>query len=91
MNENANKNDQNSGNDDNDDQGEPREKECENLVNGLQNNVSLSFENVGGMIKGGGEIMIKIIFEITEHNLDEEVNGFKKADTQQTFVLMKTS
>ena len=53
MNENANKNDQNSGNDDNDDQGEPREKECENLVNGLQNNVSLSFENVEGMIKEG--------------------------------------
>ena len=90
MNENANKNDQNSGNDDNDDQGEPREKECENLVNDLQNNVSLSFENVEGMIKGG-EIMIKNIIEITEHNLDEEVNGFKKADTQQTFVLMKTS
>ena len=91
MNENANKNDQNSGNDDNDDQGEPREKECENLVNGLQNNVSLSFENVEGMIKGVGGIMIKNIIEITEHNLDEEVNGFKKADTQQTFVLMKTS
>ena len=90
MNENANKNDQNSGNDDNDDQGEPREKECENLVNGLQNNVSLSFENVEGMIKGE-KIMIKNIIEITEHNLDEEVNGFKKADTQQTFVLMKTS
>ena len=90
MNENANKNDQNSGNDDNDDQCEPRENECENLVNGLQNNVSLSFENVGGMIKGG-KIMIKNIIEITEHNLDEEVNGFKKADTQQTFVLMMTS
>ena len=90
MNENANKNDQNSGNDDNDDQCEPREKECENLVNGLQNNVSLSFENVEGMIKGG-KIMIKNIIEITEHNLDEEVNGFKKADTQQTFVFMKTS
>ena len=55
MNENANKNDQNSGNDDNDDQCEPRENECENLVNGLQNNVSLSFENVEGMIKGGGK------------------------------------
>ena len=35
--------------------------------------------------------MIKNIIEITEHNLDEEVNGFKEADTQQTFVLMKTS
>ena len=43
MNENANKNDQNSSSDDNDDQGEPTGKECENLVNGLQNNVSLSF------------------------------------------------
>ena len=43
MNENANKNDQNSSSDDNDDQGEPTGKECENLVNGLQNNVSLRF------------------------------------------------
>ena len=33
MNENANKNDLNSGNDDNDDQGEATENECENLAN----------------------------------------------------------
>ena len=79
MNENANKNDQNSSSDDNDDQGEPTGKECENLVNGLQNNVSLSFENLEGMIKGE-KIMIKNIIEITELNLDDEVNGFKKVD-----------
>ena len=47
MNENADKNDQNTGNDnDDDDQGEATENECENLVIVLQNNVSLSFENV---------------------------------------------
>ena len=46
MNENAGKNDQNIGNDYNDDQGEATENECENLVNVLQNNLSLSFENV---------------------------------------------
>ena len=79
MNENANKNDQNSSSDDNDDQGEPTGKEYENIVNGLQNNVSLSFENVEGMIKGE-KIMIKNIIEITELNLDDEVNGFKKVD-----------
>ena len=48
MNENANKNDQNSGNDDNEDQGEATENECESLANVLQNNVFLSFENVEG-------------------------------------------
>ena len=79
MNENANKNDQNSSSDDNDDQGEPTGKEYENIVNGLQNNVSLSFENVEGMIKAE-KIMIKNIIEITELNLDDEVNGFKKVD-----------
>ena len=46
MNENADKNGQNSRNVDNDDQSEVTENECENLVNVLQNNVSLSFENV---------------------------------------------
>ena len=49
VNENADKNDQNSGNDDNDDQSGATENKCENLVNvlqNLQNNVSLSFENV---------------------------------------------
>ena len=39
MNENANKNDQNSGNDDNDDQGEATENECKNLANVLLDNV----------------------------------------------------
>ena len=49
VNKNADKNEQNSGNDDNDDQGGATENKCENLVNvlqNLQNNVSLSFENV---------------------------------------------
>ena len=79
MNENANKNDQNSGNDDNDDQGEAIENKCEKLVNVLKNNVSLSFENVEGMSEAE-KIIIKNIIEIDEHNLDEEVNGFKKVD-----------
>ena len=77
--ENANKNDQNSGNDDNDDQRETTEKECENFANVLQNNVSLSFENVEGRSEEE-KIMIKNIIEIAEHNLEEEVNGFKKVD-----------
>ena len=46
MNENADKNDQNSGDDSNDDQGQATENECENLMNVSQNNVYLSFENV---------------------------------------------
>ena len=46
MNENADKNDQNSGDDSNDDQGEATENECENLMNVSLNNVYLSFENV---------------------------------------------
>ena len=41
-------------------------------------NVYLSFENVEGMSEEK-KIMIKNI-EIAEHNLDEEVNGFKKVD-----------
>ena len=59
-----------------DDQGEATENECEDLVNVLQN-VTLGF------VKGMSEeekIMIKHIIEIAEHNLDEEVNGFKKVD-----------
>ena len=39
MNENADKNDQNSGDDSNDDQGEATENECENLMNVSLNNV----------------------------------------------------
>ena len=57
MNENAD-NDQNSGNDDDDDQGETTENEFDNSVNVLQNNVSLSFENIEGMSE--------------EHNPDEK-------------------
>ena len=79
MNENANKNDQNSGNNDNDDQGEATENVCENLANVLQNNVSLSFENVEGRSEEE-KIIIKNIIEIAEHNLEEEVNRFKKVD-----------
>ena len=79
MNENAGKNDQNIGNDYNDDQGEATENECENLVNVLQNNLSLSFENGEGMSEEK-KIIIKNIIEIAEHNLEEEVNGFKKVD-----------
>ena len=79
MNENANKNDQNSGNDDNDEQREATKKECENFANVLQNNVSLSFENIEGSSEEE-KIMIKNIIEIAEHNLEEEVNGFKKVD-----------
>ena len=49
MNDNADKNDQKSGNgDDDDDQGEAIKNECENLVSVLLNNVSLTFENVEG-------------------------------------------
>ena len=79
MNENVNKNDQNSGNDDNDDQGEAIENKCEELVNVLKNNVSLSFENVEEMSEAE-KVIIKNIIETAEHNLDEEVNGFKKVD-----------
>ena len=79
MNENAGKNDQNIGNDYNDDQGEATENECENLVNVLQNNLSLSFENGEGMSEEK-KIIIKNIIEIAEHNLEEEANGFKKVD-----------
>ena len=48
MNEKADKNDQNICSDD-DDHGEVTENERENLVNVLQNNVTLSFGNTGEM------------------------------------------
>ena len=79
MNQNADKNDQNNGNVNDNDQGEATKNECENLVNVLQNNVSLSFENVEEMSEEE-KIMIKNIIEIAEYNLDEEVHGFKKVD-----------
>ena len=47
------------------------------FTNVLQNNVSLSFENVEGRSEEE-KIMIKNITEIAEHNLEEEVNGFQK-------------
>ena len=50
-----------------------------NFTNVLQNNFSLSFENVEGRSEEE-KIMIKNITEIAEHNLEEEVNGFKKVD-----------
>ena len=77
-NENAENNDQNMGSDD-DDQDEAKENEYKDLVNVLQNNVTLSFENVEGMSEEE-KIMIKNIIEIDEHNLLKEVNGFKKVD-----------
>ena len=43
---NENENDQNIGSDDDDDQCEFTENECEDLVNVLQKNVTLSFENM---------------------------------------------
>ena len=48
-------------------------------MNVLQNNLSLSFENVDGMSEEE-KIIIKNIIEIAEHNLKEEVNRFKKVD-----------
>ena len=77
-NENAENNDQNMGSDD-DDQGEAKENEYKDLVNVLQNNVTLSFENVEGICEEE-KIMIKNIIEIDEHNLLKEVNEFKKVD-----------
>ena len=79
VNKNANKNDQNGCNGDNNHQGETKENECQNLVNVFQNNLSLSFENAEGMTEEE-KIMIKNIIEIAEHNLDEEVNEFKKVE-----------
>ena len=62
----------------NDDQEGATENKCENLLNvfqNLQNNVSLSFENVEWMSEEE-KIMIKKIIEIAEHHVDEEVNRF---------------
>ena len=74
----ADKNDQNVGCDD-DDQVEATESQCGDSVNVLQNNVTLSFENVEGMI-GEEKVMNKNTIEIAEHNLGEKVNAFKKGD-----------
>ena len=78
INENADKNGQNTGNDD-DYQGEAKESECNYLVNVSQNNVTLSSEDVEEMSEGE-KIMIKNIRQIGENNLDEKVNQFKKVD-----------
>ena len=77
--ENADKKGQNSGNDENDDHGEVTENQRRNLVNVLQNNISLSSENLEGMSEVR-KMMIKNITEMAEHGLYEEVNGFKKVD-----------
>ena len=79
MNRKANRNDLNSRNDVNDDQGQTTKNECKSLAIVLQNNVSLTFENVKERSEEE-KIMIKNIFEIAKHNLEEEVNGFKKVD-----------
>ena len=65
--------------DDDVDGGEATENESENLVNALQNNVSLSFENVEEMSEEE-KIMFKNIPGLADHNLGEQVNGFKKVD-----------
>ena len=56
---------------------EAKENKCEDLVNVLQNNVTLSFENAEEMSEEA-KIMIKNIIEIAVYNLDENVNRFKK-------------
>ena len=56
-----------------------KENKCEDLVNVLQNNVTLSFENAE-KISEEEKIMIKSIIEIAVYNLDENVNRFKKVD-----------
>ena len=63
MNENANKNDQNSGKDDTDDQGEVTENECKNFANVLLNNIPLNFENIEGRSEEE-KTMIKNIIEM---------------------------
>ena len=60
-------------------QDEATEKELGNLVNILQNNITLSFGNVEGMSQEE-KSMIKDIIDITEHKLEDELNGFKKVD-----------
>ena len=77
MNENTDKNDQNNDNDDDDDQGDATGNKWENLENVLQNNAFLSFQDLERMNEKE-EIMIKSTLEISDHNLDEEVYGFKK-------------
>ena len=78
MNDNTDKNDQNNGNDD-EDQGETTRNKHKYLVNVFQNNFTLNFGNAEGMSEEK-KTMIKDIIEIAEHNLDEEVNGFKRVD-----------
>ena len=63
MNENANKNDQNSGKNDTDDQGEATENECKNFANVLLNNIPLNFENIEGRSEEE-KTMIKNIIEM---------------------------
>ena len=58
---------------------EAKENKCEDLVNVLQNNVILSFENAEEMSEEA-KIMIKNIIEIAVYNLDENVTRFKKVD-----------
>ena len=74
INENAEKNDQSIGSDH--DQGEATKNDCEDLLNVLQNNVTLSLKNAE-RISEEEKIVIKNI-EIAECNLDEDVNGFKR-------------
>ena len=78
MNDNTDKNDQNNGNDD-EDQGETTRNKHKYLVNVFQNNFTLNFGNAEGMSEEK-KTMIKDIIEIAEHNLDEQVNGFKRVD-----------
>ena len=70
-NENAENNGQNFDRD-HDDQSEATENDCEDLVNVLQNNIALSYNNVEGM---GVEkkAMTENIIEFTVHNVDIEV------------------
>ena len=56
-----------------------KENKCEDLVNVLQNNVTLSFENAE-KISEEEKIMIKSIIEIAVYNVDGNVNRFKKVD-----------
>ena len=72
MNENADKYDKNIGSDD-DNQSQAKENECEDLVIFLQNNVTLSFENVEGM-SVEERIIIKNIIENKKHNQDEKAH-----------------
>ena len=76
VNKNADENNQNISSDD-DDQGEASENEYQDLVNVLQNSVTLSFENVEGMSEEK-KIMIENIIEIAEYNLGEEQINLRK-------------